>query len=252
MPGAPSRTCEAWWSNWWGSPQLLARLLIEVERCGATVGATPSFSIRNSRRGWVEQYSTAQEFLHQVPPESLSGFDRIECALAGPLDVELVLRRHLMPRRTEEHGVTLRVTSEEGVEESVLLSATADLVSAVTRGFKPYWGRSVWPVQVLPRSRWVEHAHLLRRLLLVVLGVLLGMALARIIPQLPGAEDLGGLVPLATLLVGFAVPLVVNAAVPSVEVAAHGRTRGLVLTRRLAASAAAATGPPLTALLFTS
>lgn len=122
------------------------------------------------------------------------------------------------------------------------------MIRAVGRGYREYWGTCEWPPEVLPRTRYQQIGGLLRILLNLLLAGVLGYALATAATRIAGADP-PGVALIGAIVVGAALPIVVDRAVPDVEVALLGRTRLVVVARRLAAAGGGALGAQILAFL---
>jgi hypothetical protein len=230
---------------------LFASLITRTQAEVASIaGEDCSVAISLTGKGGRENFDSTHQFLVQVSPEILRRFDRAEYRVGGPLHASVVLQRRRFPwtSRSVEEGVKLRVSAEAHVEPAVVEGAMRSLIVEVNRGYKPYWGPSTWSPQVLDRTVWLTRANIARKMLMFLLGAVLGSVVGLLLTRLYGGEAPGW--GFAVVLPALLLPYLVDLAVPNIELAALGHTRAVILARRLIASSLAAVGPPLAAFLF--
>jgi hypothetical protein len=240
--GLPASVCEAWWSNWWGSPQLLGRQVrATIDAVERTAPGPASCAITVCAGGHTEDFASPEALVAGVSPEALARFTRITATIAGSgLEARLSWER---PHRqgASRQVVRLRVAA---LEPSAAEGVAREVIPAVGWAYRPYWGACGRPDAVLARSAYERHGPNLRYVLIFALALVLGVLLARAVDRLPGA----GLPSWATALVvasGAAIPFVLDRAVPDVEVAALGRTRLRAIGIRMATAVASALGSQL-------
>jgi hypothetical protein len=101
---------------------------------------------------------------------------------------------------------------------------------------------------VLARSTYQRYGHAIRNGLRVLIGATVGLSLALAAQRIAGADP-PVVAFLVAVLLGGLVPIAVDALLPDVDVALLGRTRIVVVARRLAASAGSALGAQVLAFL---
>lgn len=239
---SPAPACEAWWSNWWGSPQLLGRQVrATIDAVARTARGPATGAITVCAGGHTEDFASPEAFVAGVSPEGLARFTRITATVAGSgLEARLSWER---PRRqgASTQVVRLRVDARE---RSAAERVAREVIPVIGWAYRPYWGACGWPDAVTGRSSYERHGANLRYGLIFTLAVVLGVLLARAVDRLPGA----GLPSWATALVvasGAVIPLVLDRAVPDVEVAPLGRTRLRAISIRMATAVASALGSQL-------
>jgi hypothetical protein len=222
---APPTVLRAEWSNWWGSPQLYARLVARISR---EVGEVASTHITFQTDGHEERFDSVDAFLAQVSPEMLRGFATAECSVRGfACEVELMMRRDL---------VDVEVSAPDPQDAQIAL---ARIVEEANRGYRPYWGPAKWPGDVARKTRYQRAGGPMRDLLDVAAAVVFGVVSALAAIRISGQDDLPSWAIALIVMLGANVVLLINRAVPAVEIAMHGRTRLRVLSMRLAGAAGA-------------
>jgi hypothetical protein len=213
----------------------------------AQVAAQPSISVfLEATTDATERFTSPDAFIAGVSPEALNRFQRIECVVRER-EIEITWR---LSRPT---GAVLRGGRARGLLEvtgtSLEHESAAAMIRAVNRGYRPYWGPCSWPPEVLAQTFYQRHGAGLRSAFNAALGGMLGLALALTAKRIAGADppDIG--IAVAVLLTGL-LPFVVDWAVPDIEVALLGRTRLVVVVRRLAGAAGGALSAQILAFLF--
>jgi hypothetical protein len=232
---APPTVLRAEWSNWWGSPQLYARLVARIAREAGDVAATV---IAFEGDGHEERFDSVDAFLEQVSPEMLRGFSTAECSVRGfACEVELVMRRNL---------VTVEVSAPDAQDAHIAL---ARIVEEANRGYRPYWGPASWPGDVARKTRSQRFAGPLRDVLDVVVAIAFGVISTLAAIRISGHDELPSWAIALIVVLGANVVYFINRAVPAVEIAQHGTTRLRVLSARLTRSAGASIAAQVLALL---
>lgn len=236
---APSETpltvLRAEWSNWWGSPQLYARLVARIAREAGDVAATV---ITFEGDGHEERFDSVDAFLADVSPEMLRGFSTAECSVHGfACTVELVMKRD---------RVTVSVGAPDAQDAHIAL---ARIVEEANRGYRPYWGPAGWPGDVARKTRYQRFAGPLRDVLDVAVAVGFGAISTLAAIRISGHDELPGWAIALIVLLGANVVYFINRAVPAVEIAQDGTTRLRVLSARLTRSAGASIAAQVLALL---
>lgn len=224
------------WSNWWGSPQLVGRTAAAIAKA-AGVDEPPKITVAIG--GHYECFSSPDHFIGGVSPEALRRFTRIDISIPG---VTWSLSR---ARRRLGGGPA---SAQLVIEKDLSQSAVAEMIRAVGRGYRAYWGACEWPQEILPQTRYEQIGGLLRYLFNVALAGALGYALATAATRIAGADP-PGVALIGAIALGCAIPPVIDRAVPDVEVAFLGRTRLMVVVRRVVATGGGALGAQILAFL---
>jgi hypothetical protein len=232
---------EATWSNWWGSPELFATVVGEIEtslgrRAGA---ATTTILLGTPHR--EHEYSALSDF-REVPPERLKGFRRLTASCqGGDWSASFQLSRpNAIASRRDRASLRLVGTGREE-DEATLMAA---LVALVEEGYQPYWGGASIPSEAQADAK--KRSALLKAVrpavdftLAAVLGAALFLATQRF--AVPFVAPLAG-------VAGLLIPPTIEAVVPRVEIAPGGQTRLRTIRKRLLGSLAAAVGAAVLSL----
>lgn len=243
----------AWWSNWWGSPQLFAQLInVTCEQAFVAPSCRPDVDMVIATNDHSEHFRSIEEFLARVSPEMLHAFTSLNCAIHGTQCVYLICIER--PRgwwpRTSTSQMTVSATAADGtyVNEHMRDGVRA-IICEARRGYQPFWGPSSWPSVVAPRSTYDRLGHHLRQVFDFSMAAVCGVGIAVGAARLSGFHEPPAWSVIGSGLAGAIVVLLVNFAVPSIEVAFLGRTRLRVTSRRLLAAATGSLGAQVLAFL---
>jgi len=232
--GVDAATSSIWWSNWWGSPQLLARtfagLADALTEMGGVVVEQRVDVVSGHHR---ERFASPDAFVAGASPEALARFTPIEGRVTSTIgDARLVLRRprHPLISGSRDQRVELFLPAAESS------AALARLIREVSWGYRPYWGASGWPAEVAPRSRYVRLGPSLRVLFHTLVAVAIGVVLAVAARHVTGSAEASGELLALSAVLSALVPLTVARGVPNIEIAQLGRTRLVALARKLLAA----------------
>jgi hypothetical protein len=244
-PQAPQPvTVEATWSNWWGSPQLVASVVSTAEAALSSQSSQATSSIAVLAGGYEGLFANAESFVGGVPPEFLSSLREIVAVSKGEVaGMDFTLSRKRRWFGSSDDGARLRVTASTRAASDRLLEA---LVPAAARGYQPYWGPCKVPNNVT-QPDWVYRKLKAIRVVLnliaaAVIGAAVFLATARF--SIPGPVALGAFV------LGALTPTLIDSAVPKVEIAASGRTRLRVMLARLIGAVLTAVGAAVVGLFL--
>lgn len=233
---------ESTWSNWWGSPELLActgnTLIERATRPGEPLA---EIEIEIAASGHRERYDSVSAF-GRASPEVLRRFRYARLrTVKGYLALSLELQRPASVwSRQRTSLVKLTVAGGPQVPSAVVVSAARSSVAEINWGYRAYWGSSQWHSELGARTMYHRFGFLIRIAAIGALGFVGGFLLVNAADRLWGTAP--PLVILAAGALGFLTPFAIDRAIPDVEIAAGGRTRLLTLARWLSATAVASFG----------
>jgi hypothetical protein len=217
-------TLEARWSNWWGSPQLFASVVSAMEDSLSEHGeGRVSSSIQLvSASGRRQVFEGPDRFLSEHAPEHLRGLQKL-AAEARSGERVIAFELHQERRRLQASGeAVLRIEAEPVAAQSL----TAELAPVATAGYHAFWGPC--SPRELAGNAAEQRLYLVRAglncLVAAILGAGLYLATARFdVPALA----------FVALLIGLAVPTVIDRIVPQIEVVLGANTRFRAIMRKL-------------------
>jgi hypothetical protein len=177
-----------------------------------------------SAGGDRQAFEGYEQFLSEHAPEHLRGLRQLTAeARAGACGIAFELRQER--RRLQATGeAVLRIEAEPDTAQSLM----RELAPVAASGYHAFWGPCAVPADVAPGiyERNLSLAKIgLNCVVAATLGAGLYLATARFdVPALA----------FAALLIGLAVPPVVDRIVPQIEVVLGANTRFRAITRRLA------------------
>jgi hypothetical protein len=239
------------WSNWWGSPQLLAHTLDgfgdAMEREGATILHR---SVVVACGSHVEEFADPSDFVDRVSPEALARFTEIEGRIETSRgDVRLVMRRRA---RRIVHGVSGQevVLDVRPVREADLSHAAAQMIRLVDWAHRPFWGPSSWAPELVARRWHRDHGAILRHLWCWIIALALCAAFLFACARLVDSHALALPVTVASGVLGALVPVVTDRAVPNVEITSEAGTRLAAMHSWLLAMLVSALAAQILSMLF--
>lgn len=241
----------AWWSNWWGSPQLLGHLASTLATEVSTLAGLPvALDISVASADQRERHASAQDFVLLASPEVVSRFTRIECrAQAEDIEGRIVLVRPRWPWNPGETHMTMRLTAPRQVPDERVHMAARNLIQEGSRGYQPFWGTARWRTDIAERSRYQRLGPGLRVVIDFALAAALGLGTTLAAMRMSGNTDPPHWALGVAVVSGGLIPLVSARILPAVEVAPRGKTRVVVLAQRAAVAAAGALSAQFLAFL---
>ena len=227
--GSPGARLEASWSNWWGSPQLLAGVARSAEEAVRAVGddaamSTITVAIRDQPE---ERYDGRASFVAETSPESLKQFETIVVHTeAAAVDVTFTLSRRREQLSAGE-GAHLEVTGT--LPDASMLSVTRRVAHEAGRGYRFFWGSCRLPEAIGRPSLLQRWGAQLRGVINGVVVFAFGAAGFLVTARIGGIPLAGPVVAALALVVPFAI----DRAIPAVEVAPANKTRLRVVAPRV-------------------
>jgi hypothetical protein len=172
-----------------------------------------------------QKFDGPKEFVAEHPPDHLGRFQRLAAGTsAGGGEIVFELKRR-QGKLSSGGEALLRVTAHD---DEAARQTMAELLPVASSGYQAFWGPCSIPPGVTSGPEGGPPLHLVRTVLNTGIAVILGAALYM-------ATAAFGVPALAVgaLLIGLAVPTVVDRIVPEIEIASGGRTRFRAISGRL-------------------
>lgn len=224
----------ATWSNWWGSPQLLARIVsVGSEQLQMISGEPPHTSVTfTDRSGNVETFPSIDQFLHRCTPEMLAGFLLLICEATTGSSAYMVSFERPKSLWTTSHSSQVKLLVSADLRTNT--HHIGALIREISRGYRAFWGESSWSSASSPRTKYLRMGYVFRFIFVGLTCALMGAVFGSAVERIP--TDPPSWTGIAAGVVGFLTVLVIDRGIPDVEIADRGRTRLMVLIRRVGAT----------------